>query len=69
MNSVLPQSKGTSWYSSGGGGAKSKSSWSGQGYFPYFPASCPYVTAVGATMGPEYGNPEVPITGCRVGAE
>jgi len=45
-----------------GGGAKSKSSWSGQGYFPYFPASCPYVTAVGATMGPEYGNPEVPIT-------
>mmetsp|Transcript_10297 Transcript_10297/g.15463 ORF Transcript_10297/g.15463 Transcript_10297/m.15463 type:complete len:672 (-) Transcript_10297:785-2800(-) len=42
-----------------GGGAVTKSGWSGQGYFPYFPASCPYVTAVGATMGPEYGNPEV----------
>ena len=23
--------------------------WTGQGYFPKFPASCPYVTAVGAT--------------------
>lgn len=26
-------------------------SWTGQGYFPNFPASCPYVTALGATMG------------------
>ncbi len=26
-------------------------SWSGSGYFPNFPASCPYVTALGATMG------------------
>lgn len=26
-------------------------SWTGQGYFPSFPASCPYVTAVGATQG------------------
>lgn len=25
--------------------------WSGEGYFPNFPASNPYVTAVGATMG------------------
>lgn len=25
-------------------------SWSGTGYFPSFPATCPYVTAVGATM-------------------
>jgi len=52
-------SKGSSWYSSGGGGAGTKSGWTGQGYFPYFPASCPYVTAVGATMGPENGNTEV----------
>jgi len=34
-------------------------SWSGNGYFPVFPASCPYVTAVGATMGPNLGNEEV----------
>eukprot|EP01034_Spumella_vulgaris_P026655 gene26655-33268_t len=27
-------------------------SWSGTGYFPSFPATCPYVTAVGATMFP-----------------
>lgn len=26
--------------------------WTGSGYFPSFPATCPYVTAVGATMGP-----------------
>ena len=26
--------------------------WTGAGYFPSFPATCPYVTAVGATMGP-----------------
>jgi tripeptidyl-peptidase-1 len=26
--------------------------WSGAGYFPNFPASNPYVTAIGATMGP-----------------
>ena len=25
--------------------------WSGYGYWPSFPATCPYVTAVGATMG------------------
>lgn len=29
----------------------SGTSWTGTGYFPDFPASCPYVTAVGATMG------------------
>eukprot|EP00600_Ochromonadales_sp_CCMP1393_P002009 CAMPEP_0174989614 /NCGR_PEP_ID=MMETSP0004_2-20121128/20831_1 /TAXON_ID=420556 /ORGANISM="Ochromonas sp., Strain CCMP1393" /LENGTH=658 /DNA_ID=CAMNT_0016243065 /DNA_START=318 /DNA_END=2294 /DNA_ORIENTATION=+ len=34
-------------------------SWTGQGYFPSFPATSPYVTAVGATMGPEKGNPEI----------
>ena len=28
------------------------------GYSPSFPATCPYVTAVGATMGPEAGVPE-----------
>lgn len=33
--------------------------WSGKGYFPSFPATSPYVTAVGATMGPEIGAPEV----------
>ena len=33
----------TSWSGSG--------SWTGTGYFPSFPATCPYVTAVGATMG------------------
>lgn len=29
------------------------------GYYPEFPASSKYVTAVGATMGPEKGSPEV----------
>jgi tripeptidyl-peptidase-1 len=33
--------------------------WIGQGYFPSFPASSPYVTAVGASMGPEVGDPEI----------
>lgn len=28
------------------------------GYRPSFPATCPYVTAVGATMGPNQGDPE-----------
>ena len=31
----------------------------GKGYFPSFPATSPYVTAVGATMGPESGDPEI----------
>lgn len=35
------------------------SSWSGRGYFPSFPASSPYVTALGATQGPESGDPEI----------
>jgi len=35
------------------------STWTGEGYFPSFPATCPYVTAVGATMGPEDGDPEI----------
>jgi tripeptidyl-peptidase-1 len=26
------------------------------GYYPMFPASCPYVTAIGGTTGPEYGR-------------
>lgn len=34
-------------------------SWSGRGYFPSFPASSPYVISVGATMGPEKGEPMV----------
>ena len=29
------------------------------GFNPQYPANCPYVTTVGATMGPESGNPEV----------
>mmetsp|Transcript_15148 Transcript_15148/g.33417 ORF Transcript_15148/g.33417 Transcript_15148/m.33417 type:complete len:776 (-) Transcript_15148:189-2516(-) len=33
--------------------------WTGTGYFPSFPATSPYVTAVGATMGPEDGYPEI----------
>jgi tripeptidyl-peptidase-1 len=32
------------------------------GFNPSFPATCPYVTAVGATMGPEFGQPEVACT-------
>ena len=31
--------------------------WSGSGYFPSFPATCPYVTAVGATMGSDGSVP------------
>ena len=34
--------------------------WTGEGYFPSFPATSPYVTAVGATQGPEEGQPEIP---------
>jgi len=33
--------------------------WTGVGYFPSFPASAPYVTAVGATQGPESDDPEI----------
>jgi len=33
--------------------------WNGMGYFPQYPATSPYVVAVGATMGPEKGNPEI----------
>ena len=29
------------------------------GYYPMFPASSPYVTAVGGMVGPESGNPEI----------
>jgi len=32
------------------------------GYFALFPASCPYVTAVGGTSGPESNNPEIACT-------
>jgi tripeptidyl-peptidase-1 len=39
-------------------------SWTGEGYFPNFPASCPYVTALGASMGaggypPAVGGTEI----------
>jgi tripeptidyl-peptidase I len=34
-------------------------SWKGTGYFPIFPATSPYVTAVGATQGPEFGYEEI----------
>ncbi len=33
--------------------------WTGTGYFPSYPATCPYVVAVGATQGPESGGPEI----------
>jgi len=32
------------------------------GYYALFPASCPYVTAVGGTVGPESNNPEIACT-------
>jgi tripeptidyl-peptidase-1 len=32
------------------------------GFFPAFPASCPYITSVGGTMGPESNQPEVACT-------
>ena len=32
------------------------------GYYAVFPASCPYVTAVGGTVGPESNNPEITCT-------
>jgi tripeptidyl-peptidase-1 len=39
-------------------------SWTGEGYFPNFPATCPWVTAVGASMGaggypPAVGESEI----------
>jgi tripeptidyl-peptidase-1 len=34
--------------------------WSGKGYFPSFPATCPYVTAVGGTMGDGGSVPSSP---------
>lgn len=37
-------------------------SWEGEGYFPSFPASCPYVTAIGATMGANGYPPAVGST-------
>jgi tripeptidyl-peptidase-1 len=33
--------------------------WNGVGYFPMYPATCPYVVAVGGTMGPNFGTSEV----------
>ena len=39
--------------------SQGNSSWVGEGYFPSFPATCPYVTAVGGTMGINFGEPEV----------
>lgn len=35
------------------------SSWTGKGYFPSFPATSPYVTAVGGTMGLNTGSSEI----------
>lgn len=35
--------------------------WSGTGYVPKFPATCPYITAVGGTAGPELGKKELSI--------
>lgn len=33
--------------------------WTGVGYFPSFPATSAWVTAVGGTQGPEDGNDEI----------
>ena len=33
--------------------------YTGEGYFPSFPATSPYVTAVGATQGPNFGLPPI----------
>lgn len=41
---------------------KGDGTWTGKGYFPSFPATSPYVVAVGATMGPETDGPEVACT-------
>lgn len=54
--------------SSSSSGWAGSSTWSGKGYFPSFPASSPYVTAVGATMGlngyaPAVGTAEVGCDG------
>ena len=43
---------------------KTSNTWTGNGYFPDFPATDPYVTAVGATMGssnvvPNVGEAEI----------
>eukprot|EP01036_Dinobryon_divergens_P033148 gene33148-42870_t len=38
------------YWTKSGGGLGTSQTWSGKGYFPNFPASSPYVTAVGATM-------------------
>lgn len=40
-------------------GAATRSDQSACGYSPSFPATSPYVTAVGATQGPEEGKPEI----------
>ena len=40
------------------------SAWSGQGYFAMYPATSPYVVAVGATMGPEKNQAEVACQVC-----
>ena len=37
------------------------------GYDPFFPSSLPYVLSVGATMGPESGNPEVACNAAKGG--
>lgn len=34
-------------------------SWTGEGYFPSFPATSPYVVSVGATQGPEDSSTEI----------
>lgn len=33
--------------------------WTGSGYFPSYPATSPFVVAVGATQGPQAGGPEI----------
>eukprot|EP01126_Amoeba_proteus_P054977 TRINITY_DN6791_c0_g1_i9.p1 TRINITY_DN6791_c0_g1~~TRINITY_DN6791_c0_g1_i9.p1 ORF type:complete len:567 (+),score=95.77 TRINITY_DN6791_c0_g1_i9:777-2477(+) len=43
-------------------GAGARGNPSACGFNPQYPANCPYVTTVGATMGPESGKPETACT-------
>jgi tripeptidyl-peptidase-1 len=52
--------------SSSGSSWSGASTWTGKGYFPSFPASCPYVTAVGGTMG---AGGAVPSIGAEIASQ
>lgn len=63
---VTPSSSACACYANSGSSVSSwtgTNTWTGTGYFPSFPATNPYVTAIGATMGtggypPNVGSPE-----------